>query len=199
MKDVTSFSSVVGFLFFLQFPTICCYQCGLVRQEDYCRGPLSSHGRKHSRQVMEANGTSSLRAASTSADRSMGDVAVTCARICPTGSRRSSDGPPTTFHLCIHPSMARVVSASESRNRAQSDLIRLGTHGSAIQTSYGGLRAIEGMHAAMATIAGWSQVIQPEDSKVWRSASVLPGLKLPRVPATRRHGELITRISSQRP
>lgn len=94
MRDVTSFSSVVGFLFFLQFPTICCYRCCLAQQEDYCRGPLSSHGRKHSRQVMEANGTSSLRASSTSADRPMGDVSVTCARICPTGSRRSSDGPP---------------------------------------------------------------------------------------------------------
>jgi hypothetical protein len=135
VKDVTSFSSVVGFLFFLPLPTICCYRCCLVQQEDYCRGSLCSHGRKHSRQVMEANGMSSLRAASTSADRAMGDVAITCARICPTGSRRSSDGPPTTSHPCIHPSMARAVSASESRNQAQSDLICLGTLGSATQTN----------------------------------------------------------------
>jgi hypothetical protein len=93
-KNVTSFSSAVGFLFFLQSPTICCYQCCRAQQEDYCRGSLCSHGRKHSRQVMEANSTSSCRASSTSADRPRGDVSVTSARICPTGSRRSSDGPP---------------------------------------------------------------------------------------------------------
>jgi len=99
------------------------------------RGLLSQFAmlsrRKHSRQVMEANGTSSLRASSTAADRPMGDVSVTYARICRPVAGDCSDGPPNPPRPTLASTRAwqgpfRLLSRGIERNLI---LIRLGTHG----------------------------------------------------------------------